>query len=294
MNQISQEIIINDQKIVLETGKIARQANGSVLVSCEGTTILATVAGRKEAKEDQSFFPLSVNYQEKTYAAGKIPGGFFKREGRPSEKETLISRLIDRPLRPSFPDDFLNEIQVILTVVSLNPEIQTDILSMIGASAAISISDIPFNGPIGGARVGYIDNKFVINPTVSQMENSKLDLIVAGSNDAILMVESEVDILSEEIMLDAVMAGHDAIKDTIKGIDGLVKEAGKEKWVIETIKVDENLKKIVNDFAFDRIKTAYQTADKVDRQSQLEQIKIDAIEKIVEGSEEYELSLIHI
>ena len=290
MNQISKEIIINDQKIVLETGKIARQANGSVLVSCEGTTILATVAGRKEAKEDQSFFPLSVNYQEKTYAAGKIPGGFFKREGRPSEKETLISRLIDRPLRPSFPDDFLNEIQVILTVVSLNPEIQTDILSMIGASAAISISDIPFNGPIGGARVGYIDNKFVINPTVSQMENSKLDLIVAGSNEAILMVESEVDILSEEIMLDAVMAGHDAIKETIKGIDGLVKEAGKEKWVIETTKVDEDLKKIVSDFAYDRIKTAYQTADKVDRQSQLEQIKNDAIENIVEGSEEYETS----
>jgi len=290
VNQISKEIIINDQKIVLETGKIARQANGSVLVSCEGTTILATVAGRKEAKEDQSFFPLSVNYQEKTYAAGKIPGGFFKREGRPSEKETLISRLIDRPLRPSFPDDFLNEIQVILTVVSLNPEIQTDILSMIGASAAISISDIPFNGPIGGARVGYIDNKFVINPTVSQMENSKLDLIVAGSNEAILMVESEVDILSEEIMLDAVMAGHDAIKETIKGIDGLVKEAGKEKWVIETTKVDEDLKKIVNDFAYDRIKTAYQTADKVDRQSQLEQIKNDAIENIVEGSEKYETS----
>ena len=290
MNQISKEIIINDQKIVLETGKIARQANGSVLVSCEGTTILATVAGRKEAKEDQSFFPLSVNYQEKTYAAGKIPGGFFKREGRPSEKETLISRLIDRPLRPSFPDDFLNEIQVILTVVSLNPEIQTDILSMIGASAAISISDIPFNGPIGGARVGYIDNKFVINPTVSQMENSKLDLIVAGSNEAILMVESEVDILSEEIMLDAVMAGHDAIKETIKGIDGLVKEAGKEKWIIETTKVDEDLKKIVNDFAYDRIKTAYQTADKVDRQSQLEQIKNDAIENIVEGSEKYETS----
>ena len=290
MNQISQEIIINDQKIVLETGKIARQANGSVLVSCEGTTILATVAGRKEAKEGQSFFPLSVNYQEKTYAAGKIPGGFFKREGRPSEKETLISRLIDRPLRPSFPDDFLNEIQVILTVMSLNPEIQTDILSMIGASAAISISDIPFNGPIGGARVGYIDNKFVINPTVSQMENSKLDLIVAGSNDAILMVESEVDILSEEIMLDAVMAGHDAIKDTIKGIESLVKETGKEKWVLETVKEDENLKKIVNDLAFEKIKTAYQTADKVDRQNQLEQIKNDAIDKIVEDSEEYEAS----
>ena len=174
--------------------------------------------------------------------------------------------------------------------MSLNPEIQTDILSMIGASAAISISDIPFNGPIGGARVGYIDNKFVINPTVSQMENSKLDLIVAGSNDAILMVESEVDILSEEIMLDAVMAGHDAIKDTIKGIESLVKETGKEKWVLETIKEDENLKKIVNDLAFERIKTAYQTADKVDRQNQLEQIKNDAIDKIVEDSEEYEAS----
>ncbi len=290
MNQITKEIIINDQKITLETGKIARQANGSVFVSCEGTSILATVAGRKDAKEGQSFFPLSVNYQEKTYAAGKIPGGFFKREGRPSEKETLISRLIDRPLRPSFPDDFLNEIQVILTVVSLNPDIQTDILSMIGASAAISISDIPFNGPIGGARVGYIDNKFVINPTVSQMENSKLDLVVAGSNDAILMVESEVDILSEEIMLDAVMAGHDAIKETIKGIDELVKDTGKEKWVIEKTKEDETLKKIVNEFAFEKIKGAYQTADKVDRQNQLEQIKNETNEKIIEDSEEYEAS----
>ena len=290
MNQISKEIIINDQKITLETGKIARQANGSVFVSHEGTSILATVAGRKEAKEGQSFFPLSVNYQEKTYAAGKIPGGFFKREGRPSEKETLISRLIDRPLRPSFPDDFLNEIQVILTVVSLNPDIQTDILSMIGASAAISISDIPFNGPIGGARVGYIDNKFVINPTVSQMENSKLDLIVAGSNEAILMVESEVDVLSEEIMLDAVMAGHDAIKDTIKGIDELVKDTGKEKWVIEESKEDETLKKIVNDLAYEKIKTAYQTADKVDRQNQLEQIKNETNEQVIEDPEEHDAS----
>jgi len=291
VNQISKEIIINDQKIVLETGKIARQANGSVLVSCEGTSILATVAGRKEASEGQSFFPLSVNYQEKTYAAGKIPGGFFKREGRPSEKETLISRLIDRPLRPSFPDDFLNEIQVVLTVVSLNPEVQTDILSMIGASAAISISDIPFNGPIGGARVGYIDNKFVINPTVSQMEDSKLDLIVAGTKEAILMVESEVEILSEEIMLDAVMAGHEAIKDTILGIDGLVEQAGKDKWVIETVVQDEKLKKIVNDLAFEKIKTAYQTADKVDRQNQLEEIKNFALDGVnTEDNEEYESS----
>ena len=222
MNQISKEIIINDQKITIETGKIARQANGSVFVSCEGTSILATVAAKKDASPNQSWFPLSVNYQEKTYAAGKIPGGFFKREGRPSEKETLISRLIDRPLRPSFPDGFLNEVQVIITVVSLNPEVQTDILSMIGASAALSISDIPFNGPIGGIRVGYIDNKYVINPSVSNMENSKLDLIVAGTKDAILMVESEAEILSEEIMLEAVMAGHDEIKNIINGIEELV------------------------------------------------------------------------
>ena len=288
--EFRKEIEFGSSKLVLETGKIARQADGAVLATYGGTTVLCTAVGARQPKAGVDFFPLTVNYQEKTYAAGKIPGGFFKREGRPSEKETLISRLIDRPLRPSFPDDFLNEIQVILTVVSLNPDIQTDILSMIGASAAISISDIPFNGPIGGARVGYIDNKFVINPTVSQMENSKLDLVVAGSNDAILMVESEVDILSEEIMLDAVMAGHDAIKETIKGIDELVKDTGKEKWVIEKTKEDETLKKIVNEFAFEKIKGAYQTADKVDRQNQLEQIKNETNEKIIEDSEEYEAS----
>ena len=293
MNKISKEIIINDQKITIETGKIARQANGSVFVSCEGTSILATVAAKKEASPNQSWFPLSVNYQEKTYAAGKIPGGFFKREGRPSEKETLISRLIDRPLRPSFPDGFLNEVQVIITVLSLNPEVQTDVLSMIGASAALSISDIPFNGPIGGIRVGYIDNKYVINPTVSNMKKSKLDLIVAGTKDAILMVESEAEVLSEEIMLEAVMNGHSEIKNIINSIEELVAEVGKDKWVINEVIKDETLINKIKELASDKIDNAYQIADKVSRQAELDEIKSDTEQAILDQSEDYESSTIN-
>ena len=290
MNKITKEIIINDQKVTIETGKIARQANGSVFVSCEGTSILATVAAKRDAKPDQSWFPLTVNYQEKTYAAGRIPGGFFKREGRPSEKETLISRLIDRPLRPSFPNGFLNDVQVIITVVSLNPEVQTDILSLIGASAALSISDIPFNGPIGGIRVGYIDNKYVINPSVSNMENSKLDLVIAGTKDAILMVESEAEILSEEIMLEAVMTGHDEIKNIINGIEELVAEAGKDKWIIDEIVKDDTLKNKIEEVAAGKINSAYQIADKVSRQNELDQIKSEIEQTIIDQSEEYESS----
>ena len=290
MNKITKEIIINDQKVTIETGKIARQANGSVFVSCEGTSILATVAAKKDASPNQSWFPLTVNYQEKTYAAGRIPGGFFKREGRPSEKETLISRLIDRPLRPSFPNGFLNDVQVIITVVSLNPEVQTDILSLIGASAALSISDIPFNGPIGGIRVGYIDNKYVINPSVSNMENSKLDLVIAGTKDAILMVESEAEILSEEIMLEAVMTGHNEIKNIINGIEELVTEAGKDKWIIDEIVKDETLKNKIEEVAAGKINSAYQIADKVSRQNELDQIKSDIEQTIIDQSEEYESS----
>ena len=290
MNKITKEIIINDQKVTIETGKIARQANGSVFVSCEVTSILATVAAKRDAKPDQSWFPLTVNYQEKTYAAGRIPGGFFKREGRPSEKETLISRLIDRPLRPSFPNGFLNDVQVIITVVSLNPEVQTDILSLIGASAALSISDIPFNGPIGGIRVGYIDNKYVINPSVSNMENSKLDLVIAGTKDAILMVESEAEILSEEIMLEAVMTGHDEIKNIINGIEELVAEAGKDKWIIDEIVKDDTLKNKIEEVAAGKINSAYQIADKVSRQNELDQIKSEIEQTIIDQSEEYESS----
>jgi polyribonucleotide nucleotidyltransferase len=290
VNKITKEIIINDQKVTIETGKIARQANGSVFVSCEGTSILATVAAKRDASPDQSWFPLTVNYQEKTYAAGRIPGGFFKREGIPSEKETLISRLIDRPLRPSFPNGFLNDVQVIITVVSLNPEVQTDILSLIGASAALSISDIPFHGPIGGIRVGYIDNKYVINPSVSNMENSKLDLVIAGTKDAILMVESEAEVLSEEIMLEAVMTGHNEIKNIINGIEELVTEAGKDKWIIDEIVKDDTLKNKIEEVAAGKINSAYQIADKVSRQNELDQIKSDIEQTIIDQSEEYESS----
>ena len=273
MSEISKKILLGDQEVLIETGKIARQANGSVMITCDGTTILATVAARKEAKPNQSFFPLSVNYQEKTYAAGKIPGGFFKREGRPSEKETLISRLIDRPLRPSFPKGFMNEVQVILTVMSLNPEVQTDVIAMIGASAALSISDLPFSGPIGGARVGYINDNYVLNPSLSAMEDSKLNLMVAGSKEAILMVESEANELSEEIMLGAVMYGHEQMQSVIDVIQELKDEVGKDQWPVEEIEKDASLVKLVNDLAFDKITSAYEVADKVETQKQLDDIR---------------------
>ncbi|MDC0587132.1 polyribonucleotide nucleotidyltransferase [Gammaproteobacteria bacterium] len=273
MSEISKKILLGDQEILIETGKIARQANGSVMITCDGTTILATVAARKEVKPNQNFFPLQVNYQEKTYAAGKIPGGFFKREGRPSEKETLISRLIDRPLRPSFPKGFMNEVQVILTVMSLNPEVQTDVIAMIGASAALSISDLPFNGPIGGARVGYINDNYVLNPGLSAMDDSKLNLMVAGSKEAILMVESEANELSEEIMLGAVMYGHEQMQSVIDVIQELKDEVGKDQWPVEEIEKDASLVKLVNDLAFDKITSAYQVADKVERQKQLDEIR---------------------
>lgn len=290
MSEISKKILLGDQELLIETGKIARQANGSVMITCDGTTILATVAARKEANPNQSFFPLSVNYQEKTYAAGKIPGGFFKREGRPSEKETLISRLIDRPLRPSFPKGFMNEVQVILTVMSLNPEVQTDVIAMIGASAALSISDLPFNGPIGGARVGYINGNYVLNPSLSSMDDSKLNLMVAGTKDAILMVESEANELSEEVMLGAVMYGHEQMQTVIDAIQELKDEVGKEQWQVEEITKDPSLVKLVNDLAFDKITSAYQIADKVERQQKLEEIRTHIDNETSDEDSEYDAS----
>ena len=290
MSEISKKILLGDQEILIETGKIARQANGSIMITCDGTTILATVAARKEAKPNQNFFPLQVNYQEKTYAAGKIPGGFFKREGRPSEKETLISRLIDRPLRPSFPKGFMNEVQVILTVMSLNPEVQTDVIAMIGASAALSISDLPFNGPIGGARVGYINDNYVLNPSLSAMDDSKLNLMVAGSKEAILMVESEANELSEEIMLGAVMYGHEQMQTVINVIQELKDEVGKEQWPVEEIEKDASLVKLVNDLAFDKITSAYQVADKVERQKHLDEIRNHVDSETNNGDSEYDAS----
>ncbi|MEQ1808271.1 MAG: polyribonucleotide nucleotidyltransferase, partial [Burkholderiaceae bacterium] len=217
-------------KVTMETGEIARQASGAVLVDIEDTVILATVVAAKNAKPGQDFFPLTVDYIEKTYAAGKIPGSFFKREGRPSELETLTSRLIDRPLRPLFPDGFFNEVQVVIHVLSLNPEVQADIAAMIGASAALAISGIPFNGPIGAARVGYVDGKYVLNPGKTQLATSQMELIVAGTEAAVLMVESEAQQLSEEIMLGGVVFGHEQGNIAINAIHDLVRDAGKPAW----------------------------------------------------------------
>ena len=205
MTPITKTFQYGQHTVTLETGVIARQATAAVMASMDDTCVLVSVVGKKNTKPGQDFFPLTVNYQEKTYAAGKIPGGFFKREGRPSEYETLTSRLIDRPIRPLFPNGFMNEVQIIITVVSANPEIPTDIISLIGASAALAISGMPFNGPIGAARVGYTDEQYVLNTRTSELEASQLDLVVAGTKNAVLMVESEADILSEEVMLGAVM-----------------------------------------------------------------------------------------
>ena len=219
--------------LVLETGEIARQASGAVLVSLGDTVVLATVVGARSAQPGRDFFPLTVDYIEKTYAAGKIPGGFFKREGRPTEKETLTSRLIDRPLRPLFPDGYRNEVQVIATVLSLDPEIDPDIPALVGASAALAVSGLPFNGPVGAARVGYIGGEFVLNPTFEQTAASDLDLVVAGTKNAVLMVESEARMLPESVMLDAVMFGHERMQAAIDAIEALASEAGKPAWNLE-------------------------------------------------------------
>ena len=222
LNPIKKSFAYGAHTVTLETAEIARQAGGAVMVTMEDTVVLATVVGAKNAKPGQDFFPLTVDYQERTYAAGRIPGGFFKREGRPSEKEILTSRLIDRPLRPLFPDAFYNEVQVVCTVMSCNPEIDPDIPAMLGASAAMAISGIPFAGPIGAARVGYIDGQYVLCPTKSQLQSTQLDLVVAGTEGAVLMVESEAQRLSEEIMLGAVVFGHDQMQVAIKAINELV------------------------------------------------------------------------
>ncbi|MDQ3215405.1 MAG: polyribonucleotide nucleotidyltransferase, partial [Pseudomonadota bacterium] len=216
--------------VTLETGEIARQADGAVVCSIGDTMVLATVVARRSAKPGQDFFPLTVDYVEKTYAAGRIPGGFFKREGRPSEKETLTSRLIDRPLRPLFPDGFYNEVQVVIHVLSVDAEIDPDIPALIGASAAMSLSGVPFKGPIGAARVGYVDGQYVINPTATQLKTSQMNLVVAGTERAVLMVESEADQLPEDVMLGGVMHGHQQMQAVINAIHDLVRDAGKPAW----------------------------------------------------------------
>src|SRR4051812_19137843 len=261
-NKVTKTFQYGDHAVTLETGEIARQASGAVVVSVEDTVVLATVVARKDAKPGQDFFPLTVDYIEKSYAAGKIPGGFFKREGRPSEKETLTSRLIDRPLRPLFPEGFYNEVQVVIHVLSLNPEISADIPSLIGASAALAISGIPFNGPIGAARVGYVNGEYVLNPGKTQLLDSKMDLVVAGTQAAVLMVESEAQQLSEEVMLGGVVFGHDGGNVAIAAINELVRDAGKPAWDWKPAAKDEAFIAKVTALAEDKLRAAYQIRSK--------------------------------
>jgi polyribonucleotide nucleotidyltransferase len=259
-------------RVTLETGEIARQANGSVLVSMEDTVILATVVARAESKPGQDFFPLTVDYLEKTYAAGRIPGGFFKREGRPSEKETLTSRLIDRPIRPLFPDGFFNEVQVVIHVLSVNPEIDPDIPAMIGASAALSVSGVPFKGPIGAARVGYLGGQYVLNPTASQLKESKLNLVVAGTERAVLMVESEADQLPEDVMLGSVVFGHEQMQAAINAIHDLVRDAGKPVWDWQPPAKNEALIAKVIHIAGAELRAAYEIRSKQARTQKLRDV----------------------
>ena len=261
-NKVTKTFQWGQHTVTLETGEIARQSTGAVLVSMDDTVVLATVVAKSEAKAGQDFFPLTVDYIEKTYAAGKIPGSFFKREGRPSELETLTSRLIDRPIRPLFPDGFFNEVQVVVHVLSLNPEVQADIAAMIGTSAALAISGIPFNGPIGAARVGYINGEYVLNPGQTQLADSKMDLVVAGTEAAVLMVESEADQLSEEVLLGAVVYGHDQGKIAIAAINELVRDAGKPEWQWQAPAKNEPFIAKVSELAEGPLRAAYQIRSK--------------------------------
>ena len=262
-----------DHTVTIETGELARQADGAVLVTMSDTVVLVTAVGLKKPTPGRDFFPLTVNYQEKTYAAGRIPGGFFKREGRPTEKETLTSRLIDRPIRPLFPDGFTNDVQVVASVLSVNSEVDPDIASLIGASAALAISGMPFMGPIGAARVGYQDGKYILNPTATQLDTSKLDLVVAGTEEGVLMVESEASALDEEIMLGAVMFGHEQMQTAIRAINELAAEAGKPKWNWTMPLEIGDLKQAVCSFAEKDLAAAYAITEKQQRHSRIGEIK---------------------
>jgi polyribonucleotide nucleotidyltransferase len=282
-----------EHTVTLETGEIARQADGAVMVTMNDTIVLVTAVGSTKAVPGRDFFPLTVNYQEKTYAAGKIPGGFFKREGRPSENETLVSRLIDRPLRPLFPKGFINEVQVVSTVMSNNPDVNADIPSLLGASAALAIAGLPFAGPIGAARVGYISGKYVLNPTRTQLLESDLDLVVAGTESAVLMVESEADCLSEEVMLGAVVFGHEQMQAAIKVIKELAKEAGKPAWDWKPEEKNKGLAQIVAGHFEKPLVEAYQVADKQARYSRIEEIGKEAVAQFAgEGEGKYAEGLV--
>ena len=273
MKHIKKSFTYGRHQVTLETGEIARQAHGAVMVSMDDTVVLVTVVGMKDVKPGQDFFPLTVDYQERTYAAGKIPGGFFKREGRPSEKEILTSRLIDRPLRPLFPAEFYNEVQIVATVMSSNSEIDADIVSLIGASAAMSISGIPFDGPIGAARVGYLDGAYVLNPTATELKSTALDLVVAGTSQAVLMVESEADELPEDVMLGAVVFGHQQMQIVINAINELADEVGAEPWDWAPPEKDVALTDQMKQMAGAELNQAYKIKQKQARYQQVEAIR---------------------
>ena len=281
MNIVQKSFTFGNSQITFETGRVARQAHGAVLASMDDTQVLVSVVGAKEAKPGQSFFPLSVDYIEKTYAAGKIPGGFLKREGRPSEKETLTSRLIDRPIRPLFPNGYMNEVQVMIQVISANKNVDPDVLAMLGTSAALAISGVPFKGPIGAARVGFKDGSYMVNPTYSELETSELDMVVAGTKDAVLMVESEASELSEEVMLGAVMYAHEQFQVVIDNVAEFANEVGIEprEWVAPAD--NETLLTAIKSKFESQISEAYQTVDKMERYEKMGEVKDAALEEFV-------------
>jgi polyribonucleotide nucleotidyltransferase len=286
VNPIVKKFQYGQHSVTLETGAIARQADAAVMVTVDDTAVFVTVVGKKEAKPGQDFFPLTVNYQERTYAAGRIPGGFFKREGRPSEGETLIARLIDRPIRPLFPEGFVNEVQVVATVMSVNPQIQPDIPALIGASAALSLSGIPFHGPIGAARVGFINGNYILNPMVDELPESKLDLVVAGTEKAVLMVESEAQELPEDVMLGAVMYGHEQMQAVIEAINEFAKEAGKPAWDWQAPAKNEALSSKVKELAEQKLGEAYRITEKAARYDAVDAIKKEVTDQLIAENEE--------
>jgi len=293
LNVIRKTINYGRHTLTLETGEVARQAHGAVMVNMDDTVVLVTVVGNKDVKAGQDFFPLTVDYQERTYAAGKIPGGFFKREGRPSEKETLTSRLIDRPIRPLFPEGFFNEIQVIAKVVSSNNEVDSDIPAMIGASAALAISGIPFNGPIGAARVGYLDGEYVLNPTATELKSSQLNLVVAGTKQAVLMVESEAMALSEDVMLGAVVFGHQQMQAVIDTISELADEAGKPLWDWASPQKDSRITERIAQIAEEELREAYRLRQKQARSEKVEQTRAKVLTEVApEGSDTAHVNLV--
>ncbi len=283
MSLVKKSFQYGSHQVTLETGEMARQADGAVLVTMGETVVLVTAVAKKQADPGKDFFPMTINYVEKTYAAGRIPGGFFKREGRPTEKETLTARLIDRPLRPLFPEHFFNEIQVVATVVSVNKEIDPDIASMLGASAALALSGVPFQGPIGAAKVGYKDGQYILNPTASQLKDSKLDLVVAGTAQAVLMVESEANCLSEEVMLGAVVFGHQQMQVAINAINELKAEAGKPAWDWQAPAANTVLESAVSAQAHAAFTAAYQITEKQARYTRVGEIKKAAVEALSAG-----------